>query len=165
MVITPITLMDTEERIRAAVRGKAKRYGELHLPLVVAVNVIEDAVDDIDIMEGLFGKEVWTVDPTEANPVARLAGRSPDGAWFRPDGLKNKRVSAVFVCDRMSPGDVFHRKAVLVHHPVATHPFRKEWWATSQLIADQANHRLEPLKGRSPGEILGLPTPWPPTRE
>jgi hypothetical protein len=50
-------LLHTHDDIRAAVEGKATKYGALELPLVVAVNVMDDFCEDIDIWNALFGEE------------------------------------------------------------------------------------------------------------
>src|SRR5713101_6387191 len=50
-------MLRTHDDIRAAVEGKATKYGALDLPLVVVVNIMDDFYDDIDVWNALFGEE------------------------------------------------------------------------------------------------------------
>ena len=52
-----IRLVRTHDDIRAAVEGKATKYGATDLPLVIAVNVVDDFFDDVDVLNALFGEE------------------------------------------------------------------------------------------------------------
>jgi len=58
-VVMPMEMrmLHTHDDIRAAVEGKATKYGALELPLVVAVNILDDFCGDIDIWNALFGEE------------------------------------------------------------------------------------------------------------
>ena len=164
-VIPPVTRMDTEERIMSAVANKARKYGVPNLPLVVAVNVIDGISDDLDIMNGLFGNERFQLVDGPDGVVAKLVGREPEGAWYGPTGLRNSRVSVVFLCDRMSPGDITRQKTFFVHHPSAKNPFPRDLWPMPQLVPHETDPRLVPIPGKSAGEVLGVSEPWPPTSE
>jgi hypothetical protein len=62
-LVMPAEMRDlhTHDDIRAAIDGKGSKYGNLGLPLVVAVNVLDDFCDDDDIWNALFGEEQITV--------------------------------------------------------------------------------------------------------
>ena len=50
-------LVRTHDNIRAAIEGKATKYGQLNRPIVVGLNVMDDFFDDQDIWNALFGEE------------------------------------------------------------------------------------------------------------
>jgi hypothetical protein len=71
-IMMPMEMQEvrTQDDIRAAVEGKATKYGDLDLPLTVAVNVIDDYCDDDEILNALFGEQQV------------LAVRQPNGTWI-----------------------------------------------------------------------------------
>jgi hypothetical protein len=151
---------DSDERLRQAVMNKAGRYGQLDLPYVIAVNVVADKFDEIDLMEALFGKEVFAMEVGPDGPQVKMVGRKPDGAFFRFSGLYNRGVSAVFVCDQISPG-VLQRPTTLVHHPHARQKLDSSLWPLPQLLPHPSEPRLVKLDGRTAGDVMGILDPWP----
>jgi len=70
------------EPLRDAVRLKANRYGDIKLPLVIAINASSFGLDPIDEVQALFGEEAWVEalnQPEESGPR-----REPNGAWRGP---------------------------------------------------------------------------------
>lgn len=84
--------------IRSAVEGKAGRYGELDLPLVVAINALEEFAGPDDAVDALFGT-VAVVVPEDGEPRQR---RNTDGAWQGSGGPVHTRCSAVLFVERLS---------------------------------------------------------------
>jgi hypothetical protein len=84
---------------------RRQKYGELPLPLVVAVNVDSEHCDDIDINNALFGNEVIqfvrTPDGSCDSGVDTLA--CPMGFWFDKKGARNQYVSAVLIGCKIDP--------------------------------------------------------------
>ena len=62
-------------------RAKASKYRNLDAPFIIALNSFAMAGDDEDVLQALYGSEVYTFDP--ANPDAGELGRKPDGLWQR----------------------------------------------------------------------------------
>src|SRR6266567_5571848 len=91
------SFLTTDEDIRRAVRAKSKKYGRLARALVVAVNVVSDHCDDIDIDNALFGSEQIVCTLLTDGSIRERAERRLDGVWFGPKGPRNEAVSAVLV--------------------------------------------------------------------
>jgi len=110
--------VDSSTPIRKRVREKATRYGEVERPYVVAVNIADPMIDEIDIFDALFGDEtllVSMVDPAEGGEMKRV----PNGAWRGPGGPRNTRVSAVLLGLNVEPWRVATAPLLLCHNPWA----------------------------------------------
>jgi hypothetical protein len=95
------------------------RYGRLALPLVVAIQLIDEfGIDRIDVMNGLFGQEAMTVD-TLGNT---RPGRVPNGAWVRPNGPVHRTISAVMAWSTLDAWNFSRIEPIVVHNPYATMP-------------------------------------------
>ncbi len=78
---TGIRGVDHRTPIRDSIIEKGRKYGELDLPYVIAVNALESGIDKDDILEALFGKEQYLIDISDDVSVVsepRLQ-RIPDG--------------------------------------------------------------------------------------
>lgn len=102
--------------IRDAILKKSRRYGELDLPLVVAVNVDTFNLDPIDESQALFGQEqyVFTMDATCNEP--RLT-RVPNGAWRGQSGPRGRRCSGAWLFSNLSPYTIAQRRHTLYLNP------------------------------------------------
>jgi hypothetical protein len=151
---------DSRTAIRDAITRKATRYGELGKPYVVAVNSLQWPVDQIAIMEALFGKEVWSVPRTgfEGEPEMR---RRPDGAWTCEKGPQNTRVSAVLLGVSIHPWTMADdkRDLLLCHNPWAQFTCNGKITELSQLIPRDDSMVRE--KRIHPRLLFGLPVKWP----
>lgn len=151
----PVTV---DEDIKRAVELKAKKYGELNLPFVIAVNVIPDFCRQQSVMEALLGHELINFD---ANPP-RGAGRAPDGAWVGQRGPRNRRNSAALIFSQLQAANMQINEPWFIHHPWATHPIAQDQLPFSQFAPNHGTGNLERVEGRLPGSYLLLPEPWPP---
>jgi hypothetical protein len=143
-----------DDAIRRAVRAKATRYGEMDRPYVVAVNVLAWPLDDIDIVDGLFGTLVLVDVPGRG--LVRV--RERDGA-LQPD--RNTRVSAVALFDEIDPWSAAKRKAVLVHNPFAKRPLPPGVLGIADGRYVVGREDLAREGGAPLAELLGLPPDWP----
>lgn len=161
--MTDVQVGETDSLIKDAVLEKASRYGSPTIPLVIAVDVVEDYgfIDKLDIEQALFGKEQFVMELK----TGRLVGptRARDGAFWGPKGPQCRDVSAVLLAERWSPGELHHRKSILVHHPWAYRPLAPRLWPTEQWLPNRTTGRMLAITGVSPGQILGLDPSWPPT--
>lgn len=158
---TGICSVDHRTPIREAINKKAGRYGELDLPYIIAVNVLE-AVDNTDIIEALFGKEQYTITFTQSHPIEisdTQISRVPDGAWTSNKGLKNTRVSAVLVAKQLSPWRLSKGNVRLYHNPMAQKPYFSVLNRLPQAVVE--NNRMKYVDGESIGSILGISSSWP----
>lgn len=157
-----VQILETHKAIHAAVCNKATRYGSLDLPYLVAVNVVADHVDTIDVMNALFGEEYVQIWLKADGWIAQAPGRKRDGAWFGPTGPRNTRVSGVIVLKDLTQWTV-HQAPVLIHNPYATKPFPVDRWPLPQRVPDDQEARLADRPGVDVVDLLRLPQPWPPT--
>jgi hypothetical protein len=153
--------VDSHSQIRRAVSGKATKYGILALPYIVAVNVIDELADDIDIMNALFGQEVVTV-YERPNAESRLEfGRQPNGAWLGPRGPQSTRVSAALIVTNLNAWTIAFKTPILIHNPWASNPLKPDVWSLTQQLANRATNQMQERPGRNASEFLSLPPEWP----
>ena len=145
--------------IRDAIHSKAGRYGSLDLPYVIAVNTLEAGVDFEDHMDALFGKKQYMIDPNGPEPCVSEVTRVPDGAWTRPSGPRNSQISCVLLASQISPWNFTSGKIRLYHNPWASRKYTSALTILPQSVPD--SDRMQPHCGKSPGDILDLPSEWP----
>jgi hypothetical protein len=156
-------MLTTDEDIRDAVGRKAKKYGELSLPLVVAVNVVSEHCDDIDINSALFGSETFRVAKKPDGSYTTGPGqRAPNGVWFDKKGARNRYVSAVLIGINLDPYWAGTTTPVLIHNPYPKNPLVLPSYPLSQSVPDHATRTMQKKEGKKANEFLRLPSPWPP---
>lgn len=143
-------IIDSESPIREAVLSKAKRYGVLDLPFVVAVNASDQFISDRDVLTALYGSVSGWNEPELLNDSRGVWGSVNRPAWTR--------VSAVLVTMKLRPCKT-NGPARLYHNPWPRKPYIGELTRLSQTIP--ANNRLSSQSGESVGSILGLPEESP----
>ena len=152
---TGLRHVDHRTPIRDAIRNKAGRYGELDFPYVVAVNVLE-FIDEIDIMEALFGKEQFTINFSQSNPLEPVdtqMSRIPDGVWTSYEGPRNTRMSAVLLAIRLSPWNLLDGNIYLYHNPWAKRPYSSVLTRLPQVVFEDGH--MKKVDGESISSILG----------
>ena len=110
--------LNTREKIRDTLISKAKHYGKLDAPLVVAVNAYFFRQDDIAIMEALFGQEQF-LGPRKAPDAELEMRRAPNGFWHGPNGARHTGVGGVLVGYDINPWTIAVRPLTLFHNPWA----------------------------------------------
>jgi hypothetical protein len=151
----PGGLVQPELAIRSAVKEKAGRYGEIDLPLVIAVNSLEDYAGIDDAVEALFGTTGVVV--CEGFEPQEL--RNPDGAWRGPIGPVFTRSSAVLFVKRLTPWTVAQRLAHLIVNPWARYPIGDIPLGVE--VREVTNGLLQTRTGHSLREIFDLVEGWP----
>jgi hypothetical protein len=159
---TEVTQILVHEDIRAAIEAKARKYGDLSFPLIIAINVDEDFCQLQDIANALFGEEHAVdhrlSDGTWHNePNVRL----PNGALYGSHGPRNQKVSVVIVTRRMNPTTLRSHELHVLHNPYATAPLDPVWLEMPQLVPETAKGVLKARAGRDAADILEVPLPWP----
>ncbi len=147
--------VDHRTPLRNALEAKASSYGELTEPFMIAVNCLEH-IDDIDIMEALFGKENWIVgiDPSNPDRAPRVdMQRVLDGFWTAKSGPEYTRISGVLLFLRYKVWDIENAEVRLYHNPWAKKPYRSVLRNLPQSILKDG--RMENIDGISLFEILG----------
>jgi hypothetical protein len=144
--------------IRAAITGKAGRYGALPLPYIIAVNAMGNYPREDHAIDALFGSPSVAVYQTD-DGLRHRDVRQPDGAWRGPGGPEYTRVSAVISTERVDPWHIGLRRARLILNPWAARPDQ-----FSNLTIDRREVKNEILvesEGAALREILEVPENWP----
>ncbi len=159
---TEMRELRTHDDIRAAIEGKATKYGNLDRPLVVAVNVLDDFCDNADIRNALFGEEqVIAIRPADGQFRHEWGHRAPNGAWLGRGGPRNRLVSAVSVTHQLSPSKLRSRVVGLIHKPWAMNPLAMEAMTIPQITISVPDGQIREEDGTNHADLLGIPDPWP----
>lgn len=150
--------LGTWESIRDAVLKKGNRYGDIDKPLLVAVNVGQFNVDNIDTMQALYGQEEYIFNSQELENEPRME-RASNGAWNGPDGVRYKRVSGVLIAPDITPWTFSARDICTYINPWANYELDGALFALSHAKANES--KMEWIAGIHPRKLLGLHEGWP----
>lgn len=151
----PGGIIRPEVVIKSAIEGKAGRYGDIDLPLVIAVNALEEFARVGDAVDALFG----TTGVVVSEDGGARGIRNPDGAWRGAGGPVYTRSSAILFVERFSAWSVGQRTMSLIHNPWARSPIPDLPLGVE--VREVIHGRLETRSGQSLLEIFGLPDGWP----
>ncbi len=157
--LSGVKLIDRATSLRDAVFTKAKAYGEIPYPFVVAIDALEP-LEDYDIEAAFLGRERFTIPITKVgapNPVV-IVSREPNGVWAPRKGSSSKRVSAVLVASGLRPWSLGETRFAGFHNPLATIPLTL---AVSKIrqYAKHEDHFMMIDEGKQLPELLGVS--WP----
>jgi hypothetical protein len=145
-----------DESLRDGV-GAKDRYGRLTLPLVIAIQVIEEfRIDKVDVMNGLLGPEAITFNGD--GPPRH--GRVPKGAWISGNGPIHRTISAVMAWSTLEPWNFTRIEPIVVHNPYASTPLPNDILPVAQNVVDRENAVLVEQPGISMENLLGLAKDW-----
>ena len=141
--------IDLRTPIRRAIRRKGQRYGDLPLPLVVAVNVEAFHMQESDEVDALFGSEAIAVCGGKSRVV-----REHDGAWHNGRAPRSARVSAAWLFNDLTFWSIAARRQTLYINPWAVTPLGSvlHWLPMARVDGN----KLVRSEGVSPGEIYGM---------
>jgi hypothetical protein len=117
-------------RVYAALEEKARRYGDLDRPFVIALLANDVFVDEENIAAALYGEPGFGVDVNGEVSLGRASGLWSDGA--------GTRVSAVLTARNLVPASVAVVEPLLWHASQPTHglkaelPLAAEAWLTAE---------------------------------
>lgn len=135
-------IVDCWSPIRDAVLTKARRYGELDLPLVIAVNLDTFHLDEFDELQALFGQEQYLFNPITENPQPRPK-RAMNGAWREPSGQRAKRCSGAWLFERFSAYTLAQSKHTLYLNPWGNHQLPTSFLRMPHaLVVDEQIHKV-----------------------
>lgn len=144
-------IIDSESSIRDAVIGKAKRYGVLDLPLVIALNATDHFICDRDVMGALYGSVSGRSEPEILDDSRGVWGSNNRPEWTR--------LSAVLVTMKLRPDRMVGIPVCLYHNPRPKRPYIGELTRLPQIIP--MDNRLVSQNGESLEPILTLPSSFP----
>jgi hypothetical protein len=145
------------EKIKGALKKKARKYGEPSEPLVLAVLSLSSPENE-DIESALLGRLAWQFDPD--NPDDGRWVRKENGFWYRDGEPRAKKVSAVMVGVGLMPWMAARTWPRLWVNPWATHPLEEKFPFPLGTPALNGSVTYTEPKG-SPSEVLGLAEDWP----
>lgn len=146
------------EAIRAAVKGKAGRYGELCLPYIVAVNCASRwGVEEDEVREALLGREELRI-PRGGEPRFVYDG---EGAFTHKHAPVNTRVSGVLAFRDLAPPSVLRAEIRLYHHIAPKRPYvgPLDVLPSARRVGDVLKYL--PGTVQTPQVIFGLYPEWP----
>lgn len=150
--------VDSWTPIRSALKAKGQHYGELALPLLVAVNFSEFNLSPIDEMQALYGEEQFSfsLSDTEAEPQF---SRAVNGLWIGPSGPRGKRVSGAWLFNDLTVYTAARRKQTVYFNPWANHQLPDVLKHLPHATVEDS--KIKRTEGLSLREVFRLPKNWP----
>jgi hypothetical protein len=155
--------LDYAGLIRRGATLKARAYGELDAPFVIAVGVYVFDQDLEDTIAAMFGHEAWNIPSSGA---ASGSSRMADGFFGTGNAAQHAGTSAVLVVNQLQPDHVQTSQVTLIHHPWAVRPLsvKQPFHATELRLNGTQLQRVEPSE--SPDYFFGVEEwadldPWP----
>jgi hypothetical protein len=154
-----VTVSDPIESIRRQLKGKARRYGDLPAPYVIAFLDRNNDVRELDDVTGaLFGRTVQVFGRgSDGMPVPGEVYRKRDGFWKGPPDPRNTRVAAVITVPNLRPHNVAELQPLVWQNPWAIQPLEVSLpWPSLRHNAttDEISVTSAP---KAPHEVMGLP--------
>lgn len=147
-------------RLRTVLETKAKKYGNLGLPFVIAVNTNDLFGDEHELLMALFG--VGATPIRKATTRAALEVTLPhDGLWIKAATPRNTQVSGLLFTRKVSPANLGSATGKLYLNPWATRPYTGALTQLPTAVFSTDGGEYETRAGRSLLDILQLPPDWP----
>ncbi len=117
------TLVDEQGPIQACLSAKsASRYGVTEgTPYFVALLIDQWALSEHALQVSLFGSEVMTF-PVGGTAAEAKEVRNPDGYWYGPKGVQNRRLTGVVAAIALKPWSVTRVEPYVLMNPWASAP-------------------------------------------
>jgi len=158
--MTGVQEIDTTSPLRAALKRKAGRYGELDSPYVIAINTNDMFAEQEDVITALYGTETLQVTSSADGHTTVVPSRVRDGLWLCEDGPQNTRVSAVMFTRHLTPANLMLKAdARLYLNPWASRPYFGELGRLDTVVLAENSISVRP--GRALREVLKLDLSWP----
>ncbi len=146
----------TQNTLYRKLEEKAKKYGVLQLPYIIAVDVLSLDSIGCDIDEVFFGQEIVLIDPgsgtmTQTRSPFRLKRPSREnGFWIGQERkLRNQQVSAVLLIDELMPWSFARKTSLLWHNPWAEKPLHLDVWQGPQMVLSEDGSQWLQHEGKS----------------
>jgi hypothetical protein len=147
----PAGIIYSEKPLRGAMdRKKGSNYGSLDTPYVICINSSDFYLDDLSVMQTLFGSRA------SGNGFS-LAEKESDGFFYRKGQPLNKSVSAVLIAHNLVPWNLHVAQSTLWHNPFASSPLPTKSVDVHQINFSSSNTLLYErvtTEGKLLGEIL-----------
>lgn len=148
-------IVDNKSGILRVLQAKSSRYGELDLPLVVAVlSNTTYPTKDYEIEQALYGVSSYR----PADSPAHLERLFEEGFWLTKQGWVRSRTPQVVSAAGLSPWFVVKvvPRVWQTLQPEVAIPIQPNWLARLDLATEAVPLESEPMN-----EVFGLPSDWP----
>lgn len=150
----PAGMFSHREAIQTRLEAKAKRYGKLDLPFVVALLPYDrPGILLREVGEALLGGL--------GIPGTALPGRLHPGLWRGADGPRYRRVSAVLLSSGFGISEVARAGPAVWHNPWCYEPLDVSLPWPSIRFQEQTGHFKQVSDGVASHTLFGLPADWP----
>ena len=145
-------LINLDNKIRKAITGKSTKYGELNLPYIVAINILDKSefCDKEDIERALFG-----ISPP--HEVENYRGKLRGVWWY--NGPQNRRISAVLITNNLTHCFIAQTVPLVWCNPWAERPLNFDDCTFIKLSSFK--NKFEITGTINANEIFGLDPNWP----
>ncbi|MBU1672318.1 MAG: hypothetical protein KKF41_10495 [Actinobacteria bacterium] len=153
-----------DRALRKRLEEKARRYGQLSLPYIIAVDGLDLYADEDDFETVLTGTEgIHELDNTGCE---RLEEVRLQNFWYGPAGPRNRKVSGVLSAVYLTPNQAASKVPLLWLNPWAEHVLNSNLWQGPKKVLRPKDSITKPLEVHAvPGnvgyEILDLDPNWP----
>jgi hypothetical protein len=145
--------VDSASSIKSRINSKYGHYGELDIPYILALNIVDTYADDDDVLNALLGQEAMYINP-DSDEVT--ISHQPNGAWFGPSGYQKRRMSAVCAFKRLRPEMMHIVNPTVWHHPFANNSLAPDMLSLTQQIVNPSTRSYEQRDGQHPAALLNL---------
>lgn len=147
----PHNIVFDNKSIMEKLNTKAKHYGDLALPYVIAANVMGDYIGKVDIFNALF-----------AEFYSDIQVYCADGLWMSKNGIRNQQVSAVLAFIKL---DIFRLDGhnCLYHNPYTDMKYDGVLNGLNKMVPYDIMSRNFSYKyetGVLLSDLLGFPEKW-----
>jgi hypothetical protein len=153
-------MIDDASPIRDRLRHKARHYGVLQSPYLIAIETSRPFADDDDFVDALFGTLAYSFYEGVAESGKWI--RQPTGLWRSRSGWQYANVSGVISANNVNPWTVGEIQPTLWHHPAATYPVTDGPSLCRHARLDQQSGQLRYTPAiTDPRAFFDLAAEWP----
>jgi hypothetical protein len=153
-------LVDDHAAIQRKILGKARKYGVLDRPYVIAIMSTRSTSDRTEFLQALFGV-AWE-HPEMLRNGSIASGFAGEGAWLTHSEPKRRGISAVLVGSNIQPWSVGRQQLLFIPNPWALLPLEETLpFAAERLDLHSGAFHIAPARLEA-RQILGLAETWPP---
>lgn len=153
-------VLNHKGQIDAILSNKGSRYGQLPVPLVVALLLLPITAGEFHMADSLYGALTINVSFGDDGKVrSESTTRNVDGYWRPGPNPGGSRISAVLLGEGLRPERPFMTLPQLWLNPWATVPL--PGMSPFETVALEAEHLVTRDATATPESIFGHPPHWP----
>lgn len=154
----PIRAAQPGEDLRGALNKKAKRYGALGKPYIIAVGEVGVFSGERHLMDALLGSPAIAFNPNVPGEEPRQV-RADDGVWTNGRRPRKRGVSGVLYLAGADAWRPWGRSIRFVTNPWATYPLGESALTVPKFLPHDGEFRK--IEGEEGPGLFGLGNDWP----